>query len=79
MDVSVCPSVVDFCLLSRFWKRDGFCFVFSVIDRGFFQGLRIFFLRVGPGDDGSCKSSRSFAKKLVLEVCVIVGNFGSQE
>ncbi len=79
VDVSVCPSAVDFCVLCVFWKRVGFCFVFSVIDRGFFQGLRIFFLLVGTGDDGLCESSRSFAKKLALEVCVVVGNFGSQE
>lgn len=71
--------MVDFCVLSRIWKRDGFCCVFSVIDRGFFQGLRIFFLRVGAEDDGLCKSSRSFAKKLLLEVCVVVWNFESQE
>ncbi len=77
--MSVCPSVVDFCVLCGFWKRVGFCFVFSVIDRGFFQGLRIFFLRVGAGDDVLCASSRSFAKKLALEVCDIVGNFGSQQ
>ncbi len=77
--MSVCPSVVDFCVLRGFWKRVCFCFVFSVIDRGFFQGLLIFFQRVGAGDDGLCESSRSFVKKLVLEVCVVVGNFGSEE
>ncbi len=61
--MSVCPSVVDFCVLCGFWKRVSFCFVFSVIDRGFFQGLRIFFLPVGAGDDMGCANRRGLLQR----------------